>query len=323
MAIEMSPKVLVTRRLLPEAMAYLTSQAEVEGGTDPRGYAREHLKERISDKEGLLTLLVDRIDREIIDAAPKLRMIANCAVGVDNIDLQAARERGILVSNTPGVLTEATADLTWALILAAARKIPQADRFTREGKFLGWELDLFLGMDIYGKRLGIIGFGRIGQAVARRASGFGMEIVYHDPHRLPAESEAGLRSTWLPLDELLQTADIVTVHAVLNPQTTHLLSAQKLSLMKRDALLVNVARGPIVDEAALADALESGRLGAAGLDVYEREPEIEPRLTALDNVVLLPHIGSATRGTRLAMAMAAARNLIQGLRGERPDNLVN
>jgi glyoxylate reductase len=304
-------------------MAYLMAQAEVEGGTNPRGYAREDLKKRIANKDALLTLLVDRIDREIIDAAPKLRMIANCAAGVDNIDLQAARERGILVSNTPGVLTEATADLTWALILAAARKIPQADRFTREGRFLGWELDLFLGKDISGHRLGIIGFGRIGQAVARRASGFGMKIVYHDPHGLPAESEAALQAAWLPLDELLRTADIVTVHAALNPSTTHLLSAQKLSLMKRDALLVNVARGPIVDEAALAAALESGRLGAAGLDVYEREPEIDPRLAALDNVVLLPHIGSATRGTRLAMAMAAARNLVQGLRGERPDNLVS
>ena len=318
----MTPKVLVTRKLLPEAMAYLTAQAEVEGGTDSRGYARDDLKKRIADKDGLLTLLVDRIDREIIDAAPKLRMIANCAVGVDNIDLRAARERGIWVSNTPGVLTESTADLTWALILAAARKIPQADRFIREGRFLGWELDLFLGKDISGGRLGIIGFGRIGQAVARRASGFGLEIVYHDPNRLPAESEAVLRAAWLPLDELLRTADIITVHAALNASTTHLLSAQKLSLMKRDALLVNVARGPIVDEAALADALESGRLGAAGLDVYEREPEIEPRLRALDNVVLLPHIGSATRGTRLAMAMAAARNLVQGLHGERPDNLV-
>jgi glyoxylate reductase len=318
----MIPKVLVTRRLLPEALAYLKENAEIEGGTDARGFSRQDLKERIRDKQGLFSLLVDRVDREIIEAAPKLRMIANCAVGVDNIDLRAARERGILVSNTPGVLTEATADLTWALILAAARKIPQADRFTREGRFQGWELDLFLGKEISGRRLGIIGLGRIGQAVARRAAGFGMEIVYHDPRRLPAETEAGLRAAWLPLDELLRTADVVTVHAALGPSTVHLLSAERLSLMKRDAILVNVARGRIVDEAALAAALETGKLGAAGLDVYEREPEIDPRLPALDNVVLLPHIGSATRETRLAMAMAAARNLIQGLRGERPENLV-
>ena len=318
----MKPRVLVTRRLLPGAMAFLKEHAEVEGGTDRQGYSRPDLKKKIRDKDGLLSLLVDRIDREIIGAAPRLRMIANCAVGVDNIDLQAARERGILVSNTPGVLTEATADLTWALILAAARKIPQADRFIREGRFLGWELDLFLGKEISGRRLGIIGLGRIGQAVARRAAGFGMEIIYHDPHRLPAETETGLRAAWLPLDELLRTADVVTVHAALGPSTAHLLTAEKLGLMKHDAILVNVARGQIIDEAALAAALGNGKLGAAGLDVYEREPEIDRRLLALDNVVLLPHIGSATRETRLAMAMAAARNLVQGLRGERPDNLV-
>ena len=318
----MKPKVRVTRKLLPEALSYLGENVEVEGGTDARGFSPRELKERIGDKEGLLSLLVDRIDGEVIRAAPKLRMIANCAVGVDNIDLAAARERGILVSNTPGVLTEATADLTWALILAAARNIPQADRFTREGRFQGWELDLFLGKEISGSRLGIIGLGRIGQAVARRAAGFGMEIVYHEPSRLPAEAEACLRAAWLPLDELLRTADVVTVHAALTPATAHLLSAEKLGLMKKEAILVNVARGPIIDEAALAAALQKGNLGAAGLDVYEREPEIHPRLLTLENVVLLPHIGSATRKTRLAMAMAAARNLVRGLRGERPENLV-
>lgn len=318
----MKPKVLVTRRLLPEALSYLKENTEVEGGTDPRGFTRQALKEMIRDKDGLLCLLVDRIDREIIEAAPRLRMIANCAVGVDNIDLRAAREHGIQVSNTPGVLTEATADLTWALILAAARKIPQADRFTRAGSFRGWELDLFLGKELRGARLGIIGFGRIGQAVARRATGFGTETVYHDPHRLPAEDEERLRAAWLPLDELLRTADIITIHAALTAETAHLLSAEKLGLMKRDSILINVARGPIVDEAALAAALGAGRIGAAGLDVYEREPEVNARLLALDNVVLLPHIGSATRETRLAMALTAARNLVQGLRGERPDNLV-
>ena len=319
----MKPKVLVTRRLLPQAMSYLRERAEVEGGTDPRGYPRDELMKALADKEGLLSLLVDRLDRQVLEAAPRLRVIANCAVGVDNIDLRAAGELGIMVTNTPGVLTEATADLTWALILAAARRIPEADRFTREGRFLGWELDLFLGKDLYGGRLGIIGFGRIGQAVARRAAGFGMEIVYHDPHRLAQETEAALRAAWLPLDDLLRTSDVVTVHVSLSPSTRHLVSAENLGLMKHDAILVNAARGPIVDEAALAEALENGRLGAAGLDVYEREPEIDPRLPALANVVLLPHIGSATRQTRLAMAMMAARNLMQGLRGERPDNLVN
>jgi glyoxylate reductase len=318
----MKPRVLVTRKLLPEALVYLREHAEVEGGESVQGLSRQELKDRIRDKDGLLCLLVDRIDSEVIQAAPRLRMIANCAVGVDNIDLEAARRRGVLVSNTPGMLTEATADLTWGLILAAARQIPQADRFTREGRFRGWELDLFLGKDISGRRLGIIGMGRIGRAVARRALGFGMEIVYHEPRRLPVEDESDLRAAWLPLDELLRTADVVTVHASLTEESRHLLSADKLRLMKKDAILVNVSRGPIVDEGALAEALERRLIWAAGLDVYEREPEIAARLRSLDNIVLLPHIGSATLRTRLAMAMTAARNLIEGLRGGRPENLV-
>jgi glyoxylate reductase len=318
----MKPRVLVTGKLPPEALAYLREHADVEGGEAARGLSRQKLKERIRDKEGLLCLLVDRIDREVLEAAPRLRMIANCAVGVDNIDLAAARRRGVLVSNTPGILTEATADLTWGLILAVARRLPQADRFTRDGRFHGWKLDLFLGRDISGRRLGIIGMGRIGRAVAGRALGFGMDIVYHEPRRLPAEDESRLRASWLPLDELLRTADVVTIHASLTDETRHLLSAEKLRLMKKEAILVNVSRGPIVDESALATALETRQIWAAGLDVYEREPEIEARLLSLDNVVLLPHIGSATIATRLAMAMIAARNLIQGLRGFRPENLV-
>jgi glyoxylate reductase len=296
--------------------------ALVEGGRETGGLTRKELKQKIRDKDGLFCLLVDRIDREVISAGQRLTIIANCAVGFDNIDVQYARERGILVTNTPGVLTEATADLTWALILAVARKIPQADRFAKENRFTGWELDLFLGREVTGRRLGIIGLGRIGKAVAERAQAFKMEVVYHDPHRLADEEERDRGMTYLPLDELLSSADIVTIHASLNPQTHHLLSAAKLKLMKKTAILVNVARGPIVDEAALAKALAKGDLWGAGLDVYEREPDIEERLFRLDNVVLLPHIGSATYETRSRMAMAAARNLVQGLRGERPDNLI-
>ena len=318
----MKPKVLVTRRLLPEALRFLEEHAEVDGGRGSGGMSREEMKEKIRDKDGLLCLLVDQIDREVIDAASRLRIIANCAVGYDNIDLPAAHERGILVTNTPGVLTEATADLTWALILAVARKIPQSDRYTREGRFRGWELDLFLGREVSSKRLGIIGLGRIGRAVALRARAFRMDVVYSDPRRLAAAEEKDLQVAWLPLDELLRTADIVTVHAALNPATRHLLSGEKLRLMKKQAILVNVARGPIVDEGALAEALARGDLWGAGLDVYEREPEVHPRLLELDNVVLLPHIGSATDETRLRMAMTAARNLVQGLRGERPANLI-
>jgi glyoxylate reductase len=283
---------------------------------------REELMAAIGDKDGLLTLLVNRIDREIIDRAEKLKIIANCAVGYDNIDVSYCREKGILVTNTPGVLTEATADLTWALILAVARKIPQADRFTREGHFKGWALDLFLGQEIYGQKLGIIGFGRIGQAVARRALGFGLEIFYYDPNRLSEKEEKQLQVTYLPLDDLLKTADIITLHASLNPSTYHLINREKLALMKKTAILINVARGPIIDEAALAQALKNGQIWGAGLDVYEWEPEIERTLLSLDNVILLPHIGSATKKTRLEMAMTAVRNLIQGLSGQRPNNLV-
>ena len=318
----MRPKVLVTRRLLPEALAYLEEHVEVEGGRKAGGLDREELKQKIRDKDGLFCLLVDRIDREVIAAGPRLKVIANCAVGFDNIDVGYAREKGILVTNTPGVLTEATADLTWALILAVARRIPQADRFAKEKRFTGWELDLFLGRGITGRRLGIIGLGRIGMAVAERARAFRMEVVYHDPNRLAEGEEQGNGLNYLPLDELLSSADIVTIHASLNPETHHLLSAEKLKLMKKTAILVNVARGPIVDEGALAEALSKGELWGAGLDVYEREPEIEEGLLRLDNVVLLPHIGSATYETRSRMAMAAARNLVQGLRGERPDNLI-
>jgi glyoxylate reductase len=316
------PRILVTRRILPEALAYLRAHAEVQVGTDEGDLPRAALIAAVRDKQGLLPFLVDTIDRGIMDAAPALRVIANCAVGTNNIDVAYAQARGILVTNTPGVLTEATADLTWALILAVARRIPQAERLVREGRFRGWAIDLGLGKDIAGKRLGIVGMGRIGRAVARRARAFMTDTVYHDPHRLPAVEEAALAARYLALDDLLRTSDIVTVHAALTPGTRHLLSRDRLFRMKKEAILVNVSRGPIVDEVALAEALAEGRLWGAGLDVYEREPAVEPGLLGLDNVVLLPHIGSATRETRLAMCLMAARNLVQGLKGERPDNLV-
>jgi glyoxylate reductase len=276
----------------------------------------------VEDKEGLLPLLVDVVDRAVIDRAPGLRVIANCAVGYNNIDVDYARRKGILVTNTPGVLTETTAELTLALILAVLRRIPRAERFTRDGKFEGWALDLWLGRDLAGARLGIVGFGRIGRAVARRAAAFGSEILYYDPVRLYPDIERFYRATYLPLDDLLAAADVLTIHAGLTPETHHLISRERLARMKKTAVLINAARGPIVDEKALADALAEGRLWGAGLDVYEREPEIEARLLELDNVVLLPHVGSATYATRLKMALTAARNLVQGLRGERPENLV-
>ncbi len=318
----MSSEILVTRELLPEAMAFLRGWVEVEVGAVGRDLTPEELWTKVEGKSGLLSLLTDVIDRRIMDRSPRLRIIANCAAGCNNIDLEYARKKGILVTNTPGVLTETTAELTMALILAVLRRIPQAERFTREKKFKGWALDLWLGRDLAGAKLGIIGFGRIGRAVAKRASAFGAEILYHDPARVMPDIEKFYRASFMPLDDLLRTADIITVHASLTPQTHHLISGEKLAMMKKDAVLVNVARGPIVDEAALAEALAAGRLWGAGLDVYEREPEIEEKLLGLENVVLLPHIGSATYAARLRMAMTAARNLVQGLRGEIPENLI-
>ncbi len=318
----MKPRVLVTRKLLPEALAWLDERATVEIGTVTDELPRVRLLDAVADKDGLLPLLVDPIDREVMDAAPRLKIIANCAVGYNNIDIAYARARGILVTNTPGVLTEATADLTWALILAVARRIPQAEAFLRRGEFTGWAIDLCLGKDLSGKRLGIIGMGRIGRAVAERAKAFRMETVYCDTVPLSPAEEMRLAARRLALDDLLASSDVVSVHAVLTPETHHLISAARLRLMKPQAILVNVSRGPIVDEAALVSALAEGRLWGAGLDVYEREPAVTPGLMDLPNVVCLPHIGSATYETRLAMCMMAARNLVQGLNGERPGNLI-
>jgi glyoxylate reductase len=318
----MKPKALVTRKIFKEAIDYLEEHVEYEIGAGEGEFTQQDLLEKVEDKQGILSLLVDTIDREVIDAAPQLKIIANCAVGYDNIDVDYAREKGVLVTNTPGVLTETTADLTWALIFSVARRIPQADVFTRAKMYQGWELDLYLGREVTGKCLGIIGMGRIGKAVASRARAFSMEVVYNDPHRLSQEDEDRYRCSWLPLEDLLRKADIVTLHTSLSPETTHLISEDRLRLMKREGILVNVSRGPVVDELALAEALEQKTIWAAGLDVYEREPEIEERLFSLDNIVLLPHIGSATFETRIRMATMAAKNLVQGLSGQRPDNLV-
>jgi glyoxylate reductase len=318
----MPPKVLLTQKLLPEAMAYLKNHVDFELAAEEGFPTHEDIMAKIKNKQGLLCLLTEKIDKEIIDAAPDLKVIANCAVGFNNIDVSYAREKGIVVTNTPGVLTDTTADLTWALILAAARRIPEADRYTRQQKYNGWKLDLMLGMDLTEKRLGIIGMGRIGQAVALRAHPFKMHVVYYDPHRLSPEEETRHKSAYLPLDALLKTADIITLHTSLNSQTHHLINQSKIELIKRDAILINASRGAVVDEKALTAALEEKRIRAAGLDVYEREPEIEKKLLSLDNAVLLPHIGSATYETRLKMARMSAVNLVKAVNGEPPENPV-
>ncbi|MGB9835784.1 MAG: 2-hydroxyacid dehydrogenase [Candidatus Saccharicenans sp.] len=317
----MKPKVLLTHPLLEEAMDYLAAQVDLELATEEMLLPKEEIMARIADKDGLLSFLTDTIDREVIDRAPRLKIISNCAVGVNNIDVPYARSKGILVTNTPDVLTEATADLTMALILSVTRRIVEADAFTRQGLFRGWQIDLFLGQELSGRTLGLIGFGRIGRAVARRARAFGLKLIYHDPNRFASE-ENEFQASYRELDELLSEADIISIHASLNPTTYHLISEEKFKLMKKTAILINVARGPIVEEKALVEALEKGQIWGAGLDVYEHEPEIEPRLLRLKNVVLLPHIGSATYETRKKMCFLAIDNLLRGLRGEKPAHLV-
>lgn len=318
----MKPKVLVNRTLFPEILDYLAEHVDYELIPSEEVSSNDILFAAIQDKQGLLPLLTDRIDRQLIDAAPSLKIIANCAVGYNNIDIEYARKKGIVVTNTPGVLTGATADLTWALILAVARRIPPADVFTRAKKFSGWELDLFLGQDLSGKRLGIIGMGRIGKAVSLRAQAFQMEVVYTDPHRLSSEDEKKHKANKMELENLLRTSDIITIHTSLTPQTFHLITKEKLAIMKKTAILINVSRGPVVDEGALAEALHKGIIWGAGLDVYENEPQIHPGLLNQKNAVLLPHIGSATRETRLKMAMTAATNLVLALEGKSPPNRV-
>ena len=292
---------------------------------EAEGMPPEVLKQHVAEVNpvGIIGMVNVPITDEIMAAAPHLRVVANYAVGYNNIDVSAATRRGVLVTNTPGVLTDATADLAFALILSVARRVVESDRFLREGKFKGWKADLLLGTDVYGRVLGIIGFGRIGQAVARRGLGFNMSILYSDARRARPEVESELRAQYVPLDELLRKADYVTIHADLNDQTRHLISERELKLMGPEHYLINAARGPIVDEKALVRALKEGWIRGAGLDVYEREPKTEPGLTDCWNAVLLPHLGSATVTARAAMAETAAKNLIAAVEGQTPPNLVN
>lgn len=316
-------KVLVTAKMPEEVLALLRREHQVESYAEDPPLDRPSLLRRVTDKEGLLCTITDLIDAALLDRAPALRVIANFGVGFEHIDLAAATQRGLPVTNTPGVLTAATADLAFALILASARRIVQGDRRVREGKFTYWAPLLFLGHEVSGKTLGIIGAGRIGQAVAQRARGFGMRVIYYNRTRLAPAAEQELNVSFAPLENLLREADFVTLHVPLTPQTRHLIGRRELELMKPTAHLINTARGPIVDEAALVEALRRGEIGGAGLDVYEQEPQLSPGLADLDHVVLLPHVGSATIETRTRMGLMAAANLLAGLRGERPPNCLN
>lgn len=317
-------KIFVTRPI-PEAGLDLLRKyyPDFEMNKEDRVLSREELLERVKGAHGLLTLLTEKIDAELMDAAgPQLKVVANMAVGYDNIDVEAATARGILVTNTPGVLTHATADHAWALLFAVARRIPEAERFLRSGKFKAWGPLMFLGADIVGRTLGVVGAGRIGQAMALKSRGFDMKVLYTDevPNQT-LEKELGARR--VSLEELLQNSDFVSLHVPLLPSTRHLINAERLNLMKKTAYLINTSRGPVVDEAALVEALKNGVIAGAGLDVFENEPQVHPGLLELENVVLTPHIASATVETRAKMATMAAQNLIDALQGKVPQNLVN
>ncbi|HEY8531042.1 MAG TPA: D-glycerate dehydrogenase [Limnochorda sp.] len=316
-------KVFVTRRLPSPAEEILAAECEAVFFGEDRPITRAELLDGVRGVDGLIALLSDTIDGQVMDAAgPRLRVIANYAVGFNNIDVAEATRRGILVTNTPGVLTEATADLTWALIMSTARRVVEGDAYMRSGQFNGWSPTLLLGQEVYGKTLGVVGFGRIGQAVARRAKGFNMRVLYYSRRRVP-EAEAELGAEYRELDQLLAESDFVSLHVPLTDQTRHLIGRRELELMKPTAILVNVARGPVVDEAALVEVLRQGRIAGAGFDVYEEEPKMAPGLAELSNVVLLPHLGSATRETRAKMAEMVATDLLEALRGRRPPHLVN
>ncbi len=318
----MRPKALLTRRIPAAAFRRLEQACEVDLHDGANAIPREELLRRVSDKDALLCLLTDAIDREVIEAAPRLQIIANIAVGYDNVDVPAAVARGIAVTNTPDVLTEATAELTWALILAATRRVAEGDRTVRAGRWRGWALDYMLGMELRGKQLGIVGLGRIGRAVASRASAFGMTVAAASIDGQPAPGAPGQpvapAVVALSLDELLRTSDVVTLHVPLTPDTRHLIDRTRLTRMKRSAYLVNTSRGPVVDEEALAWALGERLIAGAALDVYEREPAVHPALLSLENVVLAPHLGSATTETRTAMADLAVSNVLAVLSGRPP-----
>jgi glyoxylate reductase len=320
---KVKPRVFVTRGIFDQTIAYLRNHVEVAGNATDRVLGETELHLGAREADGVLSLLTDRIDEGFFAACPAVRVVANFAVGYNNIDLDAASRRGVLVTNTPGVLTETTADFAWCLLLGAARRVVEADRFTREGRFTSWGPKMLLGHDVYGKTLGIIGMGRIGQAVARRARGFAMTVRFYDPQPVPGQvlEESGAHP--VSLDELFRSSDFISIHVPLLEETRHLVDDAALRSMKPNCILVNTARGPVIDEKALVGALEAGRIAGAGLDVYEREPEIEEALLRIDRVVLAPHIASASHETRLRMCMMAAENLVAGLGGTRPPNLVN
>ncbi len=317
------PAVLITKRIIPEAVEFLRQRADVDYVDSDDGLTAEELSSRSRGKQGIVSQLTDRFDATQIEKLDGVRVISNVAVGFDNVDLKAAARKGILVTNTPDVLTDTTADLAFALLLAAARRIVEGHRFVHSGQWRRWTIDLLAGHDVHHKTLGIFGMGRIGQAVARRGRGFDMRILYYDARRAPERTERELGLEFADMDRLLAESDFISVHVPLSAETRHAIDGKALERMKRTAVLVNTSRGPVVDEVALADALARRTIAAAGLDVFENEPHPDPRLLELENVVLAPHIGSASVDTRRAMSMLAVRNCAAALEGQRPPNVVN
>jgi glyoxylate reductase len=313
------PKSILISNVLPsEARQVIPPDIAVDYHDSELVLPRAELVKRLQDKDGLVCHILSAIDDELLAACPRLKVVANVAVGYNNIDVAAARRRGVVVTNTPDVLTETTADFAWALLMAAARRVAEADRYARSGEWKSWKWGVLWGADIHGKTLGVVGFGRIGRAVARRALGFGMRVLYHDSVRADAATERDLKATPIDLDTLLREADFVSLHTLLSAETRHLINRRTLGLMKKTAILVNASRGPVVDEAALAEALTTGGIAGAGLDVFEDEPTIHPGLLPLPNVTLAPHIGSASYDTRIAMATLAIRNCLAVLEGKPP-----
>jgi glyoxylate reductase len=319
----MKPRVFVSRLIPQEGLDIVLAACDAEVNSDDIPLSEDELIEKVKGKDGLLCLLTDDITEPILKANPQLKIVANVAVGFDNIDVQAAIRHKVMVTNTPGVLDNTTADFTWCLLLASGRRLVEADRYTRAGKYTGWGIMLLCGEDIFGKTLGVCGLGRIGRGVAKRAQGFEMRILYTDAVRAPVEVERELGAQFVDKETLFREADFVTLHVPLLPDTRHYVSVKELKLMKKTAHLINASRGPVVDEVALVQALRERWIAGAGMDVYEDEPQLVPGLVELDNVTLAPHIASASVETRTKMAVMAAANLVDGLQGRRPPNLVN
>ncbi len=319
----MKPSVLVTKRIYPEAIEHLKEHCEVDYEATDRGLTAEELHRRLQGKQGVVSQLVDRFSAEVIGGLDGLKVIANVAVGFDNIDVPAATRKGILVTNTPDVLTDTTADFAFALLMAAARRVVEGHEYIHSGKWIRWSVDLLVGPDVHHKTLGIFGMGRIGQAMARRGRGFSMRILYSDAQRAPLEVEHELQLEYVSKEQLLNEADFISLHVPLLESTRKMIGEPELRQMKRSAILVNTARGAVVDEAAVAKALSERWIAAAGLDVFENEPYVHPQLLQLDNVVLAPHIASASIDTRREMSVLAVKNAVEALEGRRPPTLLN